>query len=112
MRAPIVVRSGGAAPRYATMVALCSPMDLRVLIDPVVSHTILNVKTNTTVTMEDTVLSQARQAAAAEGRTLSAWTERAVRAELMRMSAAVAAEWERTSADPQARALPELGGQQ
>ncbi len=82
------------------------------LIDPVVSHTILNVKTNTTVTMEDSVLSQARQAAAAEGRTLSAWTERAVRAELMRMSAAVAAEWERATADPQARALAELAEQQ
>jgi hypothetical protein len=69
------------------------------------------VKTNTTVTMEDTVLSQARQAAAAEGRTLSAWTERAVRAELMRTSAAIAAQWERTG-DPQARALAELAEQQ
>ncbi|MGH3754642.1 MAG: hypothetical protein ACRDRP_18480 [Pseudonocardiaceae bacterium] len=32
------------------------------------------MKTNTTLTMEDTVLAQARQAAA-EGRTLSAWAE-------------------------------------
>lgn len=75
-------------------------------------HTILNVKTNTTVTMDDTVLSQARQAAAAEGRTLSAWTERAVRSELMRTSAAIAAEWERGAGDPQARALAELAEQQ
>lgn len=82
------------------------------LIDPLTTHTILNVKTNTTVTMEDTVLSQARQAAAAEGSTLSAWTERAVRAELMRISAAIAAEWERTTGDPQARALAELVEQQ
>jgi hypothetical protein len=74
-------------------------------------HTILNVKTNTTVTMDDTVLSQARQAAAAEGRTLSAWTERAVRTELMRLSATVAAEWERAAGDPQARALAELAEQ-
>lgn len=71
-----------------------------------------NVKTNTTVTMDDTVLSQARQAAAAEGRTLSAWTERAVRTELMRISATVAAEWERGAGDPQARALAELAEQQ
>lgn len=74
-------------------------------------HTILNVKTNTTLTMEDMVLAQARQAAAAEGRTLSAWTERAVRAELMRTSAAIAAEWERATGDPQARAVAELAEQ-
>jgi hypothetical protein len=61
--------------------------------------------------MDDTVLSQARQAAA-EGRTLSSWTECAVRAELMRRSAAIAAEWERTTRDPQARALAELAEQQ
>jgi hypothetical protein len=75
-------------------------------------HTISSVKINTTLTMDDTVLSQARQAAAAEGRTLSSWTERAVRAELMRRSAAIAAEWERTTRDPQARALAELAEQQ
>jgi hypothetical protein len=75
-------------------------------------HTIRNVKTNTTLTMDDTVLAQARQAAAAEGRTLSAWTERAVRAELMRTSAAIAAEWERATGDPQARARAELAEQQ
>jgi hypothetical protein len=69
---------------------------------------ILNVKTNTTVTMDDTVLSQARQAAAAEGKTLSAWTERAVRAELMRVSATIAAAWERSTGDAQPRALAEL----
>jgi hypothetical protein len=62
--------------------------------------------------MDDTVLSQARQAAAAEGTTLSSWTERAVRAELMRMSAAIAAQWERTARDPRARALSELAEQQ
>jgi hypothetical protein len=73
--------------------------------------TILNVKTNTTLTMEDTVLTQARQAAAAEGRTLSAWTERAVRAELMRASATIAAEWERATGDPQQRAVAELAEQ-
>jgi hypothetical protein len=76
---------------------------------------ILNVKTNTTLTMEDTVLMQARQAADAEGRTLSARTERAVRAELMRTSAAIAAEWEaeweRDIGDPQARAVAELAEQ-
>jgi hypothetical protein len=72
---------------------------------------ILDVKTNTTLTMEDTVLTQARQAADAEGRTLSAWTERAVRAELMRTSAAIAAEWERAIGDPQARAVAELDEQ-
>jgi hypothetical protein len=55
-----------------------------------ISHMILHVKVNTTVTMDDTVLSQARQAAAAEGTTLSSWTERAVRAELMRISAVIA----------------------
>jgi hypothetical protein len=81
------------------------------VIDSLVPSMIPKVKTNTTVTMEDTVLSQARQAAAAEGRTLSAWTERAVRAELMRTSAAIAAQWERTG-DPQARALAELAEQQ
>jgi hypothetical protein len=70
------------------------------------------VKTNTTLTIDDTVLSQARQAAAAEGRTLSSWTERAVRAQLMRISAMIAAEWERTAKDPQARALAELAEQQ
>jgi hypothetical protein len=69
---------------------------------------IRNVKTNTTVTMDDIVLSQARQAADDEGRTLSAWTERAVRSELMRISAAIAAEWERGLGDPQSRALAEL----
>jgi hypothetical protein len=74
-------------------------------------HTILNVKTNTTVTMDDAVLSQARQAAADEGRTLSAWTERAVRRELMRISASIAAEWERGSGDPEVRALAELAEQ-
>jgi hypothetical protein len=72
---------------------------------------ILNVKTNTTLTMDDTILAQARQAAAAEGRTLSAWTERAVRAELMRTSARIAAEWERACGDPQARAADELAEQ-
>jgi hypothetical protein len=72
---------------------------------------ILDVKTNTTLTMEDTVLTQARQAADAEGRTLSAWTERAVRAELMRTSAAIAAEWERATGDPQGRAVAELDEQ-
>jgi hypothetical protein len=71
-----------------------------------------NVKTNTTLTMDDTVLAQARQAAAAEGRTLSAWTETAVRAELMRASAAIAAAWERSSGDPQARAVAEWAEQQ
>jgi hypothetical protein len=74
-------------------------------------HIIFSVKTNTTLTMDDTVLSQARQAAAAEGRTLSSWTERAVRAELMRRSA-IAAQWERTTQDPQARALAELAERQ
>jgi hypothetical protein len=59
--------------------------------------------------MDDTVLSQARQAAAAEGKTLSSWTERA---ELMRRSATIAAQWERTTRDPQARALTELAEQQ
>jgi hypothetical protein len=73
---------------------------------------ILNVKTNTTLTMDDMVLAQARQAAAAEGWTLSAWIERAVRAELMRASAAIAAEWERVCGDPHARALAELAEQQ
>jgi hypothetical protein len=77
-----------------------------------ISHIILNVKTNTTVTMDDTVLSQARQAAAAEGKTLSSWIKRAVRAELMRISAVIAAEWERTSGGPRARALAELAEQQ
>ncbi|MGH3769773.1 MAG: hypothetical protein ACRDTX_32280 [Pseudonocardiaceae bacterium] len=43
---------------------------------------------------------------------MSSWTERAVRAELMRMSAAIAAKWERTARDPQARALAELAEQQ
>jgi hypothetical protein len=62
--------------------------------------------------MDNTVLSQARQAAAAEGKTLSSWTERAVRAELMRRSAAIAAQWERTAKNPQARALAELAEQQ
>ncbi|MGH3901905.1 MAG: hypothetical protein ACRDTA_27350 [Pseudonocardiaceae bacterium] len=52
-----------------------------------------------------------RQAAAAEGRTLSAWTERAVRAELMRTSAAIAAEWERATGDSQARTVAELAEQ-
>ena len=56
------------------------------------------------------MLTQARQAAA-EGRTLSAWTERAVRAELMRTSTAIAAEWERATGDPQARAVAELAEQ-
>jgi len=71
-----------------------------------------NVKTNTTLTMDDMVLAQARQAAAAEGWTLSAWTERAIRAELMRASAAIAAQWERACGDPHARALAELAEQQ
>ena len=61
--------------------------------------------------MEETVLSQAREAAAAEGRTLSAWTERAVRTELMRISAAIAAQWEHSNGDPQARAVAELAEQ-
>lgn len=73
----------------------------RCLIELAVGHTILNAKTNTTLTMDDAVLAQARQAAAAEGRTLSAWTERAVRAELMRASAATAAQWE-----PRTRCCP------
>lgn len=61
--------------------------------------------------MDDTVLSQARQAAAEEGRTLSAWTERAVRAELMRVSATIAAAWERSTGEAQARAVADLDEQ-
>ena len=37
--------------------------------------------------------------------------ERAVRAELMRTSAAIAAEWERATGDPQMRAAAELAEQ-
>jgi hypothetical protein len=73
---------------------------------------VCNVKANTTITIEDTVLAQARQAAAAEGRTLSSWTERAVRAELMRASATIAARWERTIGNPEARAEAELAEQE
>lgn len=71
---------------------------------------IVTVKTNTTLTMDDAVLAQLRAAAAADGATMSAWAERAVRAELMRASAAIAADWERTG-DPESRAATELAEQ-
>jgi hypothetical protein len=54
------------------------------------------MKSNTSLSLDSAVLEQAKQAAAAEGTTLSAWAESALRDKMMRNSARIAARYEQS----------------
>ncbi|MBF6300423.1 hypothetical protein IU459_23165 [Nocardia amamiensis] len=52
------------------------------------------MKSNTSLSLDSAVLEQAKQAAAADGMTLSAWAESALLDKVMRNSARIAANYE------------------
>ncbi|MEU2102331.1 hypothetical protein [Nocardia sp. NPDC019255] len=54
------------------------------------------MKANTSLSLDSAVLEQAKQAAAADGMTLSAWAESALRDKVMRNSARTAANYEQS----------------